>query len=276
MTFFKDRAIWITLIVAFLSNAVMFAAIVYIPYFVQGVLGTSATASGAVTVPMTIALMITANTVGVLATNKSTYFRRMIIAAFICGAVGAVLLSTMTTGSSYISVIIYMVIFGAGLGVTMPISNMNVQNAAPIEQLASATGSTQFFRSIGSTVASAIYGTIMTTSMAKGFASLDLTGVPDAVQASLRNPQVITNTEALGAIVAQVPPEQTGIVQNAIGGAKNVLLSGIHNVFIFCAVIAIAGIAASFFFKGAPMKIVHLGQPKNEPPLTGPDAEIGE
>jgi EmrB/QacA subfamily drug resistance transporter len=276
MTFFKDRAIWVTLVTAFFSNAVMFAAIVYIPYFVQGILGTSATTSGAVTVPMTVALMITANTVGVLATNKSTYFRHMMVLAFILGAAGAFLLSSMNGGSSYVSVIVYMVIFGAGLGFTMPISNMNVQNAAPIEQVASATGATQFFRSIGSTVASAIYGTIMTTVMAKGFASLDLTGVPDAVQASLRNPQVITNTEALAAIVAQAPPEQAAAVQNAVAGAKNVLLSGISSVFIFCAFIAIAGIVASLFFKGAPMKIVHLGQPKNEAPLPESGADTAE
>jgi EmrB/QacA subfamily drug resistance transporter len=265
MTFFRDRAIWITLVVSFFSNAVMFGAIVYIPYFVQGILGTSATTSGAVTIPMTIALMIVANTVGVLATNKSTYFRHMMVLAFALGTTGAFLLSSMNAGSSYVSVIIYMVVFGAGLGFTMPISNMNVQNAAPIEQLASATGTTQFFRSIGSTVASAIYGTIMTTSMAKGFASLDLAGVPDAVQASLRNPQVITNTEALGAIITQAPAEQAGAVQAAVAGAKNVLNSGIHNVFVFCAIIAIAGIVASLFFKGAPMKIVHLGGPKETP-----------
>lgn len=271
MTFFKNRAIWITLVIAFLSSASMFAAIVYIPYFVQGILGTSATTSGAVTIPMTIALMITANVVGVLATDKSKYFRLLTIIAFVMGAVSAFLLATMNTGSSYVSVIIYMVIFGAGLGITMPLSNMNVQNAAPIEQVASATGATQFFRSIGSTVASAIYGTLMTGAIARGFISLDLTGVPEAIQASLRNPQVITNSEALGQIVSQVPPEQAGAVQTAITGAKNVLLGGIHDVFIFCAVIAVAGIVVSFFFKSAPMKIVHLGQPKGDFP--GKDAE---
>ncbi len=94
MTFFRNRAVWITLLGAFFSNAVMFGAIVYIPYFVQGVLGASATASGAVTIPMTVALTITSNIVGVFATDKSTYFRHMMVAAFLFGAVGAILLST--------------------------------------------------------------------------------------------------------------------------------------------------------------------------------------
>ncbi|NLA87194.1 MAG: MFS transporter, partial [Clostridiales bacterium] len=157
----------------------------------------------------------------------------------------------------------YMVIFGAGIGVTMPITNMNVQNAAPVEQLASATGAAQFFRSIGSTVASAVYGTIMASTMAKGLLSLDLTGVPEAVQASLRKPQISTDRDALGALVTQEPATPTEAVQNALTGAKNVLNSGISSVFICCAGIAVAGIAASLFFKGAPMQIVRLGEQKD-------------
>lgn len=272
MTFFRDRAIWITLAGAFFSNAVLFCTIVYIPYFVQGILGTSATASGAVTIPMTVALTVTSNIVGVFATDKSTYFRHMMIAAFVFSAAGAFLLSTMNAGSSYMSVIVYMAVFGAGVGVTMPITNMNVQNAAPVEQLASATGAAQFFRSIGSTVASAVYGTVMSSAMAKGFASLDLTGVPEAIRASLRSPQVITDTEALSAIASQAPPEQAAAVLDAVESAKNILNAGISSVFFFCAFVAIAGIAVSFFFKGAPMKIVRLGEQKDTP-ASGPDGE---
>lgn len=261
MSFFKERAIWITLIIAFLSSVIMFAAIVYIPYFVQGVLGTSATTSGAVTIPMTVALMLTSNLIGIFATEKSTLFRFFTILAFVLSAVGAILLSFLTVNSSYMMVIIYMVVLGLGIGITMPITNINVQNAAPIEQLAAATGTTQFFRTIGATIGSAIFGAIMTSSMARGFTSLDLTGVPTGIQSSLRNPQVITDSGALAGIIAQTPAEQTEAVTTAITGAKNVLLSGIHNVFIFCAVIAVAGIIISIFFKGSPMRIIHLTKP---------------
>ena len=259
MSFFKNRSIWITLIVAFFSNAVMYAAIIYIPYFVQGILGQSATTSGAVTVPMTIALMVTSNIIGVFATEKSTLFRFLTILAFALAAVGMFLLSTMTAVTPYLTVILYMVILGGGIGFTMPITNTNVQNAAPIEQLAAATGAVQFFRTIGSTIGTAIFGTIMTTSMVAGFSSLDLTGVPETIQASLSDPQVITDTETLGQIISQTPQAQVSAVQNAIGEAQDVLLSGIQNIFFFCAIVSIVAIALSFFFKPAPMKIVRLG-----------------
>jgi EmrB/QacA subfamily drug resistance transporter len=263
MTFFKDRTMWITLVTGFLSSAVMYAAIIYIPYFVQGILGTSATTGGAVTVPMTIALMVTSNIIGVFATHKDNLFRPLMILAFVFGALGCFLLSTMNIGSSYLSVILYMVILGAGLGVTMPIVGTNSQNAAPVEQLAAATGAGQFFRTIGSTMGSAVFGTIMTSAMARGFTALDLSKVPEAVQASLRDPQVITDTASLGQIIAQVPPDKAAAVQDAVVGAKNVLISGISQVFIFAVAIAAVGLVLSFFFKGAPMRIVHLGEHKD-------------
>ena len=261
MSFFKDRAIGLSLAVGFLSSAVMFAAVIYIPYFVQGVLGTSATTSGAVTVPMTIALMVTSNLVGVFATHRNTWYMPLTVAAFILAAIGTLLLSMMRIDIPYISVILYMVLLGGGLGITMPIVGSNVQNAAPVEQLAAATGAGQFFRTIGQTIGSAIFGTIMTSSMARGFQSLDLSAVPESIGTALRNPQVITDSAALSQIVGQAPADAADAVTAAVTGAKNVLLGGIQSVFFFCVILTVVGIAVSFFFKGAPMKIVHLEHP---------------
>ena len=237
----------------------MYAAIIYIPYFVQGILGQSATTSGAVTVPMTIAIMITSNIIGVFATEKSTLFRFLMIVAFALAAVGLFLLSTMEASTSYMAVIIYMVVLGSGIGFTMPVTNTNVQNAAPIEQLAAATGAVQFFRTIGSTIGTAVFGTIMTTSIAKGFLTLDLTNVPESIQASLSDPQVISDTEALSALVSQTPQEQTAAVQSAVDASQGVLLGGIQNIFLFCAIASIAAVVVSVFFKPAPMRIIRLG-----------------
>jgi len=72
-----------------------------------------------------------------------------------------------------------------------------------------------------------------------------------------------------------VPPDQAAAVQAAVLEVKNVLNSGIHNVFIFCAFIAVAGIVVSLFFKGAPMKIVHLREKKDAPPA-GSDGETND
>ncbi len=274
MSFFKNRSIWVTLLVAFLSSAVMYAAIIYIPYFVQGILGRSATTSGAVTVPMTIAVMITSNIIGLFAMEKSTLFRFFTVLAFVLAGVGSFLLSGMTAATSSLTVVVFMIILGGGIGFTMPIANTNVQNAAPVEQLAAATGAVTFFRTIGSTVGTAVFGTIMSSSMAAGFSSLDLSGMPAGIRASLSDPQVITNTEALAQIVREAPKDAAAAVQTAIGAAKDVLLGGIKNIFLFCAVVSLAAVAVSFLFRPAPMRIVHLSQPDAEGPLT-PESSDG-
>ncbi len=263
LTFFKNREIGVALITGFFANAVFYSAIIYIPYFVQGVLGTSATTSGAVTLPLTIGVMTTSNIVGVFLSHKSTYFRPIMIFAFVFGGIGALLLSMLTADSSYLSVIIYMIIFGAGIGVTMPVVNTNVQNAAPFEQLAAATGAAQFFRMIGATVSSAVFGTVMTTTMARGFLGLDLSGVPERIRAALGSAQVITDPDALSGIIAETPPEQLGAVQQAIASAKDILVSGVSNVFLVGVAISIVGLIISFWFKGAPMQIQHLS-PEDE------------
>ena len=261
MTFFKDRTMWVTLVTVFCRAPSCTRPSSTSRILSRGILGTSATASGAVTIPMTIALTVTSNIIGVFATHRNGLFRPLMILAFIAGAVGCFLLSTMNVGSSYLSVIIFMVILGAGLGVTMPIVGTNAQNAAPIEQLAAATGAGQFFRTIGSTVGSAIFGTIMTSAIATGFLSLNLSNVPEGIQASLRNPQIITNTEVLNQIISQVPPDKAATVQDAVLGARNVLISGINKVFLCAVIISVVGVILSVFFKGAPMKIMHIGHP---------------
>lgn len=258
MSFFKDRTIWITLLTGFLSNAVMYAAIMYIPYFVQGILGTTATTSGAVTVPMTLALMVTANVVGVVWSSKANYYRLLSIVAFVLCALGMILLSSMTEQTSYVAVILFMVILGAGVGITMPITNSNVQNGAPIEQLSAATGTVQFFRTIGSTVGSAIFGTIMSTSMNRGFGALNLSNLPQALQSALKNPQVITDKGALTQLLSSVPTESQDAVSAAVTASRGVMSTGIQHVFLFCALAAVVGILLSLFFKAAPMTIIHL------------------
>ncbi len=261
MSFFKDRGIWVALIVAFLSTAIMFAAIMYIPYFIQGVLGTSATTSGAVTLPMTIGIMITSNLVGLFAKNKGlSSYRLLTITSFIMMVVGCGLLSTMNAGIPYVNVVIFMVVLGLGIGIVMPLTTTNCQNAAPVEQLGSVTGVNMFFRSIGSTIGSAIFGTIMTSSMNSGFSRLDLSNVPSDIQESLKNPQVITDSGTISQLLKQVPADNLSYVTEAVSRAKDVLSSAVHDVFIFCMIVAIAGIVISFFFKDAPMRIRHKSE----------------
>lgn len=253
LSLFKQRSITVTLFIAFLTNGIMFAAIMYIPYFVQGIIGSNATTSGAITTPMMLGLMVSSNITG-FAISKISNKKLFVTAAFILISLGAGLLSTMNVATPYYLIIIFMVILGVGIGINMPIANINVQNSVSMEQLSSATSTVQFFRNIGSTVGSAIYGTIMINKMDYGFSKLNLTSIPDNIQDLLKNPQVITSSDSINQIMKHVPVNYIKNFKIILNQAKNVLSVSIQQIFFFCLIISIAGVILSFFFKDAPFR----------------------
>lgn len=253
LSFFRDRSISVTLVVAFLTNGIMFASIMYIPYFAQGIIGTSATTSGSITMPMMLGLLLASSSTGVLIskTGKSKIF---VFAAFALMTIGTGLLSTMSADTPYFKVIFYMIVLGLGIGINMPIANTNIQNSVPQRQIGAATSTVQFFRNIGSTIGSAIYGTIMTAAMNTGFSKLDLSNIPSNVQEQLKNPQVITNSESVKQIVEHIPAQYSSFLNTALEGAKKVLSNSIHEIFLFCMFVAIGGFVLTIIFKDAPFR----------------------
>lgn len=253
LSFFKNRSISVTLIVAFLTNGIMFAAIMYIPYFAQGIIGTTATTSGSITMPMMLGLLFASSLTGVL-TSKLGKSKVFVFVAFILMTIGAGLLSTMNANTSYFKVIFYMIILGLGIGINMPITNTNVQNSVSRRQIGAATSTVQFFRNIGSTIGSAIYGTIMTAAMNTGFSKLDLGSIPGGIQEQLKNPQVITNSETLKQIENHVPGQYVSLLNTALESAKKVLSNSIHEIFLLCMFVAIGGFILTIIFKDAPLR----------------------
>ncbi|HEX3078491.1 MAG TPA: MDR family MFS transporter [Lachnospiraceae bacterium] len=251
LSFFRSRSINVTLFVAFLSNGIMYAAIMYIPYFAQGIIGTTATTSGTITTPMMLGLLFASTLTGIL-TSKNGKNKMFVFIAFIFMTIGTGLLSTMSMDTPFMKVILYMIILGLGIGINMPIANTNIQNSVQPRQIGSATSTVQFFRNIGSTIGSAIYGTIMITSMNTGFSKLNLSNVPTKVQSLLKNPQIITNSDSVKQMMQQVPKEYSSFLGTALEQAKKVLANSIHGIFLFCMFAAIGGIVLTIFFKDAP------------------------
>jgi len=254
LTFFKIRSINITLIVAFLTQGIMYAAIMYIPYYVQGIMGTTATTSGTITMPMMLGLLVASSFTGIV-TSKTGKRKNFVFMAFALMFLGTGLLTTMSAGTSYYRIVFYMIILGLGIGINMPIANTNAQNSVQPRQIGSATSTVQFFRNVGGTIGSAIYGTIMTTAMNKGFSKLNLGNIPGNVQNLLKNPQIITNADSVAQITRQVPAKYAKFFETALEQAKKVLSDSIHEIFFFCMIVAAVGFVLTILFKDAPVRI---------------------
>jgi len=94
----------------------------------------------------------------------------------------------------------------------------------------------------------------MTTAMNTGFSKLDLNSIPDTVQDSLKNPLIITNSEAVKQIMQQIPAQYSSFLGIAVEQAKKVLSNSIHEIFMFCMFAAIGGFVLTLFFKDAPFR----------------------
>ncbi|BAK98071.1 drug efflux protein [Oscillibacter valericigenes Sjm18-20] len=250
--FFKDRAISICFLIAFFSQALMFSAIMYLPYFVQGVIGSTAATSGLVITPMMLGLLLASNVAGQFISRVGKA-RLLSILAFLIMGVGEFLLSTMSVGTPYSRAIVFMIILGFGVGTSMPITNVNAQNAAPKQQIGSVTSSVMFFRNIGSTISSALYGVIMTNTLNSGLAKLNMHHLPEKIQTMFQNTQIITNAKAISEIRAKVPSAYLNYFDKIYQKAKIVLAASIHTVFLFCIGLAVIGLIGALFLREAPV-----------------------
>src|SRR5437016_10533973 len=143
-----------------LVGMAMFGTISFVPLFVQGVIGTSATSSGVVLTPLILGAVTTSFFSGQIVSRTGRYRPNTLIGPVILGA-GMLLLWQMDVHTSNGEAARNMVIAGVGLGLMMQVFVLAVQNAVPRVRIGSATAMTQFSRSIGATLGVTLMGVII-------------------------------------------------------------------------------------------------------------------
>ncbi len=156
-------------IALFLFGAAFLSLVIFLPLFMTGVLGVSATGAGVSIIPLSAGVVVGSVLSGQLVSRFGRYKPFMIGGAAIL-ITGIALLSTLTYQTSYLRVTLYMVVTGLGLGPMLPLFPLAIQNAVEPAEVGQATSASQFFRQIGGTVGAAIMGTVLTTTLAAAFA----------------------------------------------------------------------------------------------------------
>lgn len=155
---FQNRLYATSNAVAIFSGAAFITASVYIPIFVQGVLGGSATNSGLVLLPMMLGSVVTATGGGFLM-NKISY-RAIMIPASLILIVGTALLTTLSPESPRSLVTIYMVVVGLGIGASFSVLSNAAIHLFDARQRGSASSTLTFLRSLGMTLGITVFGII--------------------------------------------------------------------------------------------------------------------
>ncbi|MGH8913415.1 MAG: MFS transporter, partial [Acidimicrobiia bacterium] len=208
LSLFGDPVFSVGSAIGFIVGIAMFGAIVFLPLFLQVVLGASATNSGLLLLPLVGGLLVGSISSGWLITKTGRYKIYPIIGTALL-VVGMWLLSTMGVGTTFTVAGVYMGVVGFGIGLVMQNIVLAIQNSVPPNHLGTATSASQFFRSIGGTVGVTLFGAVLTARLTSNLASAgggDLPVPPDALSAT---------PEAL----RQLPPEVLVVLQTALSDA---------------------------------------------------------
>jgi len=163
----RQRTVAAGVVAVALVGMAMFGTIAFVPLFVQGVIGTSATSSGVVLTPLIIGAVGMSILSGQWVSRTGRYRLNAIIGPIILGA-GLFLLSRMGTSTTNGEAARNMVIAGIGLGLMMQVFVLIVQNSVGLRAMGSATALTQFSRQIGATLGVTLMGVIVNQGLPKG------------------------------------------------------------------------------------------------------------
>src|SRR6476661_6387026 len=142
---FKDLNFNLATIAGLLIGVAMFGAIGYLPTYLQMAFSVNATESGLLMIPMMGALLVASVVSGQLVSRTGRY-KWMPIVGGVLVAVALVLLSTLTPGAPLWEICAYLAVMGLGLGLSMQIMVLIVQNSFPLREVGTATASNNFFR----------------------------------------------------------------------------------------------------------------------------------
>ena len=273
---FRDRIVAVSSAMIFLTAGAMFGSITFIPLFFQGVLGASATASGSFITPMMLGLVMGSFVSGQVLSRAGGHYRLQGAVGVAVMALGMALLSRMNPDTTSATAITNMVVTGFGLGVTMPLYMIAVQNAVPYKILGVATSTTAFFRSVGGSVGLAVFGSVMNNR----FAAELMARLPEAVKTAVpaaqldslvHNPEALMSPQAqaqLQEMVGSMGQQGAAMLEQVMAALRQALSSAISQVFLYALVAVALAFIVNFFIREIPLRTHHnldSDHPKKKP-----------
>jgi EmrB/QacA subfamily drug resistance transporter len=167
---FKNRVFGVSSAIAFVVGFAMFGAIAFLPLYLQIVKGVSPTISGLRLLPMMAGLVLTSVSSGQLISRWGRY-KPFPIAGTALMTMGLLLLSRLGPGTSWLDVSLSMFVFGLGLGSVLQVLVIAVQNAVAHRDLGTATSGVTYFRSIGGSFGTAVFGSIFSNRLTANIAT---------------------------------------------------------------------------------------------------------
>ncbi|MCR2825286.1 MDR family MFS transporter [Microbacterium sp. zg.Y909] len=232
---FRSRTFAVAAALSLILGIAMFAALTFLPTFLQMAEGASATDSGLLMLPMTVGLMITALGSGILITRTGRY-KVFPIAGFGIATLGLLWLTQLSADMSMVLFGAMIFVLGLGLGFVMQTLVIAAQNAVDPGRIGVATSTNNFLREIGAAVGTSLFSTAFTASL-RGDLDQTISQIPRSQVPSGFGAESLTPSA-----VRELPAElRDGVVQayaDALGTS-----------FWYLVPLGVAGVAVAFFLK---------------------------
>lgn len=224
-------------VLAFVVGFAMLGALTFVPTFMQYVNGVSAIASGLRILPMVIGMLITSIGSGSVVGRTGRYKIFPVVGTALM-TIAFVLMSGMDGSTSATTQSVYLLILGAGIGLTTQVLVLIVQNTSNFEDLGVATSGVSFFRTIGGSFGAAIFGSLFVNFLNSRLAS--------ALTATGASAEVVSSPGALH----RQPPAVAVPIVHAYAGSLAL-------VFLCAAPVAAIGFVLALFMREVPLRDIH-------------------
>jgi EmrB/QacA subfamily drug resistance transporter len=236
---FSNPVFTVCNVLGFIMGTGMFGVIVFLPLYLQLVKGVSPTVSGLLLVPL-MAGILTSSILGGRAISRVGRYRAFAVVGTALATVGILALTSLGIHTNQVFMSACLLVLGMGIGMSMPVLTIAVQNGVSWSDMGTATASVNFFRSLGGSIGTAAFGAILVDELQANLKRY----VPPSALAHLPGGKTITGSPA--AVRALAPATQHGVLQ--------AFSRSLDFVFVFAAGIMAFAFLLSLFLKDVRLR----------------------
>ena len=258
---FKDVRIFsVSLVASMLISVVVIGAVYFLPVFMQSVVGVSATNSGLTLIPFAL-FSIAGAVIGGQITTATGRYKVQALAASVLMIVGVLLLLRLDIHSSLLDVLVALAPLGIGVGSSLALFIVVIQNAMPQQKIGQATAAAIFFRQIGQSLGLAAIGSVVIGAYVPAFRNALPPGLkqalPEQIIKVFENPLVLLSQDAMVKIQAgfeRFGAQGHAAFQAVLNAVKVGLTESIHQGFVVCLVLMVLTLVVVLFLKEVPLR----------------------
>ncbi|MDW4905414.1 MFS transporter [Streptomyces sp. ADMS] len=237
---FRDSVFNVTGLVGLVTGVALFGAAGYLPTFLQMAGGATATESGLLMLPMMAGIVGASIVSGQLVSRTGRYKVWPVLGSAL-SVLGMWLLSRLEVDTPRLHYGLWTAVFGAGLGMVMPVLVLAVQNSVRPADLGTATSANNYFRQIGGSVGAAIFGTLFASRLAESLEN----SLPARAGARLPDPDSIT-------------PQLVHALPSALRDSYiRAYADAMPRIFLYLVPVLVLGLLIALFLKEKPLVSHH-------------------